>query len=64
MLCENDKAVRVSIDHKATNESEIKRIKEMGGIIIRGRVSGALAVTRALGDLDLKTEGVLNVPDV
>ncbi|KAL4439513.1 hypothetical protein ABPG74_003915 [Tetrahymena malaccensis] len=64
VLCENDKAVRVSTDHKATNDQEIKRIKDMGGMIIRGRVSGSLAVTRALGDLDLKTEGVLNVPDV
>jgi len=27
VLCENDKAVRMSIDHKATNESEIKRVK-------------------------------------
>ncbi|EGR33322.1 protein phosphatase, putative [Ichthyophthirius multifiliis] len=63
VLCENDKAIRVSTDHKAVNEQEIKRIKEMGGIIIRGRVSGSLAITRALGDLDLKTEGVLNVPD-
>lgn len=60
MLCENDKAVRMSVDHKATNESEIKRVKEMGGIIIRGRVSGSLAVTRALGDLELKTE-VMNI---
>ncbi|KAL4491933.1 hypothetical protein ABPG72_008354 [Tetrahymena utriculariae] len=64
VLCENDKAVRVSTDHKATNDQEIRRIKDMGGMIIRGRVSGSLAVTRALGDLDLKTEGVLNVPDV
>lgn len=27
VLCENGKAVRISIDHKATNEDEIKRIK-------------------------------------
>jgi serine/threonine protein phosphatase PrpC len=31
---------------------------------VKGRVSGQLAVTRALGDLELKTEGVSNVPDI
>ena len=31
---------------------------------MRGRVSGTLAVTRALGDLSLKNEGVINIPDV
>ena len=30
---------------------------------MKGRVSGSLAVTRALGDLELKTQGVSNVPD-
>lgn len=33
-------------------------------MVLRGRVSGSLAVTRALGDLNLKNEGVIVVPDV
>lgn len=33
-------------------------------MIIKNRVSGQLAVTRALGDLELKNEGVSIVPDV
>ena len=33
-------------------------------MILRGRVSGFLAVTHALGDLNLKNEGVIVVPDV
>jgi len=33
-------------------------------VILSGRVSGTLAVTRALGDLALKSEGVINEPDV
>ncbi len=31
---------------------------------MKGRVSGQLAVTRALGDLELKTQGVSNIPDI
>ena len=35
-----------------------------GGILIRGRVGGSLAVTRALGDFHLKSSGVSCVPFV
>ena len=41
----------------------MQRRKE-GGIIAKGRVSGQLAVSRALGDLELKNQGVSNVPDI
>ena len=52
----NDKlmARRVSVDHKASNPSEEDRIRSEGGTIIKGRVAGQLAITRALGDLELK----------
>ena len=55
VLC-SDKLIgrRVTIDHKVTNPSEVDRIRSEGGSIIKGRVGGQLAITRALGDLELK----------
>lgn len=47
-------AKRVTTDHKTTNPSEQQRIKKQGGLILKGRVAGQLAITRALGDLALK----------
>ena len=54
VLCRNGKAIDLSQDHKASNQSEINRVKLRGGVVIGGRVSGRLAVTRAFGDHDLK----------
>jgi protein phosphatase PTC1 len=45
---------RLSFDHKPTESSEIKRINELGGNIVFGRVNGTLAVSRAIGDHHLK----------
>ena len=55
---------QLSYDHKGTDQGEIDRIVSGGGILMRGRVAGQLAVTRALGDHHLKTSGVSNVPHV
>jgi len=47
-------AERLSVDHKGSNPDENKLIESRGGLLIRGKVGGALAVTRAFGDPDFK----------
>lgn len=56
-------------DHKATDPSEMERITKAGGCVVRDRVNGVLAISRALGDFELKEPAlpqnvVSNVPDV
>jgi protein phosphatase PTC1 len=54
VLCRNGKALRLSYDHKGSDENEGKRIANAGGLILNNRVNGVLAVTRALGDAYIK----------
>lgn len=54
VLCRNGKALRLSYDHKGSDENEGKRIANAGGLILNNRVNGVLAVTRALGDTYMK----------
>jgi len=54
VLCRNGKALRLSYDHKGSDENEGKRIANAGGLILNNRVNGVLAVTRALGDVYMK----------
>jgi len=54
VLGRDGKAVRLSYDHKGTDESESKRIMDLGGFILLNRVNGILAVTRSLGDTVMK----------
>ena len=46
--------MRITHDHKSTDPKEVARIENAGGIMIRGRVLGVLAVARSLGDHRLK----------
>uniref|UniRef100_A0A915KTX8 PPM-type phosphatase domain-containing protein n=1 Tax=Romanomermis culicivorax TaxID=13658 RepID=A0A915KTX8_ROMCU len=59
---------QLTIDHKPNHPLEQKRIAKVGGTVIWNgvwRLGGILAVSRALGDLELKIPGWLTaVPDV
>ncbi|KAJ0408739.1 hypothetical protein P43SY_001963 [Pythium insidiosum] len=54
ILFSNGATSRLSVDHKATNEDEARRIRARNGIILNKRVGGVLSVTRALGQSDEK----------
>lgn len=64
VLSKNGVAERLTIDHKASDPTEIERIKAEGGKIIDNRVGGGLAITRALGDHAYKSFGVTAKPYV
>jgi len=57
-------AKRVSVDHRASDPEEARRVAQVGGIVRHGRVGGQLSVSRSLGDHHLKSSGVSCVPDV
>lgn len=54
-------ALRLSYDHKGSDLEEQKRVKSAGGFISNQRVNGLLAVTRSLGDHELK-EFIIGTP--
>lgn len=63
VLCRNGQAMLLAMPHRVTGTSasakaEIERIKACGGWIDDGRVCGFLAVSRALGDVEYKGDGL------
>jgi serine/threonine protein phosphatase PrpC len=64
ILVTNTEAIRLSYDHKCIDESEVARIRKIGGIVFGGRVFGQLAISRALGDHAMKKYGVVPTPHI
>lgn len=54
VLCREGNPYRLTYDHKASDENEINRIENSGGLILKNRVNGVLAVSRSLGDTYMK----------
>jgi len=60
VLVRKGKGIRLTYDHKASDEAEIKMVEDRGGMVIQARVGGALGITRAFGDAELKRKGWLS----
>ena len=63
LLISADSYVQLSYDDKCSDASEVKRIQKEGGTVDDDeRLNGILAVSRAIGDHDLKNKGLSAVP--
>jgi len=61
LVCkENGK--KISYDDKATDPNEMKRIESENGKVIDDRLNGILAISRGIGDFDLKNKGLSSEP--
>ena len=60
ILCRDGRAYPLSVDHKPILEVEQRRILHAGGTIQDRRVNGYLAVSRAFGDFDYKSNAELS----
>ncbi|XP_036988861.2 protein phosphatase 1K, mitochondrial [Artibeus jamaicensis] len=68
ILCRKGKAIKLTTDHTPERKDEKERIKKSGGFVLwnslgQPHVNGRLAMTRSLGDLDLKSSGVTAEPE-
>jgi serine/threonine protein phosphatase PrpC len=61
VINQGGKAQRLTYDHKASDQQEVKRITDKGGFVTYNRVNGILSVTRAFGDHAMK-EWVISTP--
>ncbi|XP_050952213.1 protein phosphatase 1K, mitochondrial [Labeo rohita] len=68
LLCRKGKARKLTDDHTPERKDEKHRIRQSGGFVSwnsvgQANVNGRLAMTRSIGDFDLKKTGVIAEPE-
>ena len=61
VLCQEGRAIELSIDHKPDLSTEKARIEKAGGFVEENRVKGVLNLSRSLGDLEYKQDTTIPV---
>lgn len=69
ILGREGQAVRLTEDHSADDPREAERITKSGGMVIANslgvqQVDGRLSMTRSIGDIELKSKGVIARPSL
>ena len=70
VLSRGGKAVKIHRTHRVGDEEdEVARVKKAGGTVVNKRVNGLLAISRAFGDTQFKSESdvsgpVVAIPDI
>jgi len=64
ILTQTNGSRKLSYDDLATDKKEFERINSEGGYIFNGRVCGKLMLSRAFGDWEQKTSGVISCPHI
>lgn len=63
-IINKNKIKKITKDHICSDDNEVKRIKNNGGVVFNGRVFGMLMLTRSFGDKEFKECGVLATPNI
>ena len=61
-MVNNNKATKISFDHKCTEPSELSRIEKEGGKVIDERLNDVIMISRSIGDMDQKDKGLSCLP--
>ncbi|XP_073795541.1 protein phosphatase Mn(2+)-dependent 1K isoform X3 [Danio rerio] len=69
LLCRKGKSRKLTDDHTPERKDEKHRIRQSGGFVTwnsvgQANVNGRLAMTRSIGDFDLKKSGVIAEPEI
>ena len=62
LVQKDGKSILLSKDHNCKDPAEVQRIKNRGGMVFNCRVFGSLALTRTIGDKEMKEYGVIADP--